>query len=135
MIATIIQFAEPVGVVTHRDCERDDSVNELYHWELHSLLAQLNHRHLFSQHGKTTLAFSTPELQAPEIATQLHIHHLIRELVYLNRFLDLPMVGTVSRQSSGGSARRIREIDHLLDGPSPEDFDCFPQCADDLVII
>ena len=38
-----------------------------------------------------SMAFSTPELQAPVIATQLHIHHLIRELylVYLNSLLDL----------------------------------------------
>ena len=69
-----------------------------------SLLAQLDHRHLSSQHGTATLfvgvldlgenlsmELSTPELQALVIATRGHIHHLIRELqlMYLNSLLDL----------------------------------------------
>ena len=96
------QFAEHVGAASRRDCDRDDLVNVLYHWELHRLLAQVNQRQLSSQHGTTTpsvdvldlggnLSISTPELQALVIATQLHIHLLIRELqlVYLNRLLDL----------------------------------------------
>ena len=45
------------------------------------------------------------------------------------------MVGTVSRQSSGFAARHIGETDHFLDGPFLEDFDCFLQCTDDLVIV
>ena len=39
------------------------------------------------------------------------------------------------RWSSQNSTRHIREIHHLLDGAFPEDFDCFLQRTDDLVII
>ena len=62
----------------------------------------MNHQHLSTRDsnalvdvqdlcGNLSMVFSTSERQALVTATQLHIHHLIRELqrVYLNNLLDL----------------------------------------------
>ena len=77
------------------------------------------------------MAFPTPELQTLVIATQLHIHHLTRELqlVYLNSLLDL-LHGHLDVRH----VVLVKSITSLM-VLFLKTFDCFLQRADDLIIV
>ena len=97
------------------------------HWELHSLLAQMNRRHLSSQQGTTKNAF----VDVLDLGENLSIRHC-----------DSTAHPPPGKRTATGAPHSLLDlldghldVRHVVFVRMIKDIGCFLQCTDDLVII